>query len=312
VKKLLILLAVAAMAGTALAGGISGRVVNARTGDPIEGAVVVAQGRNDAGRAATNARGAYEIDDLDAGDYAVTARARGYQTARYPRPVTVARGITTDINFRLVPSGGGRERGFITGRVVDAKTGDPIEGAVVMAMADPGQGEDGVAAMSSDGEDGRRGMFRAVTNARGQYRMGVRPGVYKVLARARGYKPARFPQKVGVRPGRTVEGISFRLQPVGRQQNKGAILGKVYDARTREPIAGAVVIARSANGREVFRARTNRRGMYKIKADPGAYRVVAMARGYSRASYPRPVPVRVGHPPEGIDFGLRRIRTDLD
>jgi protocatechuate 3,4-dioxygenase beta subunit len=311
VKKLLTLLAVAAIAGTALAGGISGRVVNARTGDPVEGAVVVAQGRNDAGRATTNARGVYEIDDLEPGDYAVTARARGFETARYPRPVTVARGITTDINFRLVPSGGGRERGFITGRVVDARTGDPIEGAVVMAMADPGQGEDGVAAMSSDGEDGRRGMFRAVTNARGQYRIPVRPGVYKILAKARGYKPARFPREVGVRPGQTVEGVSFRLEPVG-QHKKGAILGKVYDARTREPIAGAVVIARSANGREVFRARTNRRGLYKIVADPGAYRVVAMARGYSRASYPRPVPVRVGHPTEGIDFGLRRIRTDLD
>lgn len=311
-KRLPTLLALVAMAGVTLAGGISGRVVNARTGDPIEDALVVAQGRNDAGRAATNARGVYEIEDLEAGDYAVTAMARGYETARYPRPVTVERGITTDINFRLIRKGGGQEKGFITGRVVDAKTGDPIEGALVMAMAGPRPGEDGVAAVSSQEEDNRRGVFRAVTNARGQYRIPVRPGVYKVLAKARGYKPARFPREVGVRAGQTVEGIRFRLEPVGRQQKKGAILGKVYDARTREPIAGGVVVARSANGREVFRARTNRRGMYRIVADPGAYRVVAMARGYSRQSYPGPVPVRVGHPTQGIDFGLRRIRADLD
>ncbi len=310
-KRLPTLLALVAMAGVTLAGGISGRVVNARTGDPVEDAVVVAQGRNGGGRAVTNARGLYEIDDLEAGDYAVTAMARGYETARYPRPVTVARGITPDINFRLVPKGGGQDKGFITGRVVDAKTGNPIEGALVMAMAGRRPGEDGIAAMSSQEEDGRRGVFRAVTNARGQYRIPVRPGVYKVLAKARGYMPARFPREVGVRAGQTVEGISFRLEPVG-QQKKGAILGKVYDARTREPIPGAVVVAHSANGREVFRARTNRRGLYKIKADPGAYRVVAMARGYGQESYPRPVPVRAGHPTAGIDFGLRRIRTDLD
>lgn len=310
-NRLQTMLAIVAMAGTTLAGGISGRVVNARRGDPIEGAVVVAQGRSGGGRAVTNARGVYEIEDLEAGDYAVTAMARGYETSRYPRPVKVARGVTPDINFRLVPNRGGRDKGFITGRVVDARTGKPIEGALVLAMAGPRPGEDGVAAMSSDGEDRGRAIFRAVTNARGQYRMAVRPGVYRVWAKARGYKPASFPQKVGVRAGQTVEGISFRLQPVG-QQNKGAILGRVYDAQTSEPIAGAVVVAYSANGQQVFRARTNRRGMYKIKADPGAYRVVAMARGYGQESYPRPVPVRAGHPTGDIDFGLRRIRTELD
>jgi hypothetical protein len=238
--------------------------------------------------------------------------ARGYETARYPRPVTVARGMVEDIDFRLVPEGGGqgRKRGFIVGRVVNARTGDPIEGAMVFAKGRR-RGED--AAVSGEDKDGGRGrgMYRAVTNARGMYRMAVKPGVYKVFAKARGYEGARFPRQVGVRAGQVVEGISFRLRPCQRPR-KGAILGKVYNARTREPIAGAVVVAYSPRGKEVFRTRTNRRGMYKLVADPGAYRVVAMARGYGRQSFPRPVPVRAGEATRGIDFGLRRIRADLD
>lgn len=305
-KKLLTLLAVVTMASVTIAGGISGQVTEARTGDPIEGAVVVAQGRSGGGRAVTNGRGVYEIEDLEAGDYAVTAMARGYETARYPRPVTVRRGMVEGIDFRLVRSGGGRRgKGFITGVVVDARTREPIEGAIVFAKRERGRGD------AEDKAGGRgRGMFKAVTNARGMYRMAVRPGVYAVMAKARGYEAARFPRRVGVRPRQVVEGISFRLRPA-QQPRKGAIVGKVYDARTREPIAGAMVVATGERGRDA--TRTNRRGMYKLVVPAGQYRVVAAARGYGRQSYPRAVPVRAGEVTRGIDFGLRgrRERAEL-
>jgi hypothetical protein len=92
-KRLLALVAVVTMTGAALAdGGISGTVLNAVTHDPIEGAMVIAVGDSgEMGRARTNARGAYRIVDLVPGLYRVAAQARGYEPARFPRPVWRAR-----------------------------------------------------------------------------------------------------------------------------------------------------------------------------------------------------------------------------
>jgi len=313
VKKLLTLLAVVTMASVTIAGGISGQVTEARTGDPIESAVIVAQSRSGGGRAVTNARGVYEIEDLEAGGYAVTATARGYETARYPRPVTVTRGMVEGIDFRLVPGRGGRRgKGLITGVVVDARTREPIEGAIVFAKGERGRGDRNAAISAEDKDGGRgRGMFKAVTNARGMYRMVVPAGNYHVMAKARGYKAARFPRLVTVERRGAVR-VNFRLVPGrGGQRRKGAIVGKVYDARTRKPIAGAMVVAMGERGRDA--TRTDRRGMYKLVVPAGQYRVVAAARGYGRQAYPRAVPVRAGEVTRGIDFGLRgsRGRADL-
>jgi len=283
-KRLLVVLTL--LAAVALAGGISGQVVDAATGEPIAEALVVAKSPNgDAGRARTNGRGVYRIGDLRPGVYEVAATARGYLGERYPQPVPVrAEQITEDINFRLA-----KKRpvlGAISGRVANRRTGEPIRGAVVTA---------------TDG----RAKLRTKTDNRGRYLLrGLKPGEYKVIADARGYLKEVYPRPVPVLAGRVTKDIDFALAPRPRP---GAIVGRVVDARTREPITGAVVFARGENSDG--RATTDRRGIYTIKLNPGTYQVVARARGYAPEAYPRPVPVRPGQVTKDINLALRPDRT---
>jgi uncharacterized surface anchored protein len=286
-KKLLTFLALAA-ATVVYAGGISGQVVDAATGEPIAGAVVVAKSETDAGRAQTNQRGLYVIEGLEPGSYKVGAKARGCGAARYPGTVPVrGREVTEGIDFSLR-----RETpdfGAISGRITDRRTGEPVAGAVVVA-ADRGF---------------RRGTR---TNERGNYLIrGLKPGNYKVVARAHGYVREAYPRSVPVTGGNVTKDIDFALAPRPRP---GAITGQVIDARTREPIADAIVIARG-EGRE-GRAVTDRRGRYTLRLRAGEYRVAARARGYRPEVFPRPVPVLPGQVTKDIDFSLRRSRTLAD
>jgi large repetitive protein len=190
-KRLLTMLAL--VAAVVYAGGISGQVVDATTGEPIAGAQVIAKSVNgDAGRAQTNERGVYRIADLEPGSYKVGAKARGYEEARYPRDVPV-RGdqVTEDINFRL--AGERQQLGAIAGRITDRRTGEPISGAVIVASRG-------------------RAQMKARSDGRGNYLLrGLRPGDYTVTAGARGYARETYPRPVPVTGGNVTNGIDFAL-----------------------------------------------------------------------------------------------------
>jgi len=285
-KKLLCTLAL--LAAVVLAGGITGRVVDAETGDPIGGALVTAKSASgDGGRAQTNERGVYRITDLDPGRYNVAAKARGYTASRYPQPVPVrADGMTDGVDFGLAKRRS--DRGSISGRVVNRRTNEPIQGATLVAV------DGGV-------------RYKAKTDGRGRYLLrGLKPGRYKVIAGARSYVKEVYPEPVPVAAGRVTKDIDFALVP---RKRLGAITGLVVDARTREPIAGAVVVARGEQGNA--RAQTDRRGHYVLKLRPGEYQVAARARGYLPETYPRPVPVRPGRLTKDINFALRHSRAAL-
>ncbi|MEO0079931.1 MAG: carboxypeptidase-like regulatory domain-containing protein [candidate division WOR-3 bacterium] len=291
-KKLLTLMSVMVLAGAVLAqtGGISGKVVDAQTGNPIAGAVVVAcHDSTPAGRALTNGDGWYLIENLEPGGYRVIARAQNYQASVYPERVIVRSGqVTQDINFRLNPIPR-PQFGAIAGRVVDARTQKPVRGALVVAT----------------GEGWR---YQARTDGHGNYLIRrVRPGTYQVGAKARGYLGQRYPEPVVVRPGEVTQNINFALEPAPA---RGAITGQVVDGRTNLPIAGALVVARGEHG--AGQARTNGHGFYRILLYPGEYQVTAQARGYETEVFPRPVPVRSNEVTEHIDFSLHRLKTDSD
>jgi protocatechuate 3,4-dioxygenase beta subunit len=173
------------------AGAITGRVLDRVTGEPVPGAVVVARGRAGAGRGIADRHGVYVIRGLPAGDYTLKSRAHHYLKSDYPGTVTVRAGaVTEDINFGLVPK---PRKGVITGRVVSARTGEPVAHAMVAVHGDHDAG-------------------RCLTNARGYYRIKVRPGVYGVTCRARGYQAERFPRPVPIRPGAVTENVDFELR----------------------------------------------------------------------------------------------------
>ncbi|MEO0009285.1 MAG: carboxypeptidase-like regulatory domain-containing protein, partial [candidate division WOR-3 bacterium] len=80
-KKVLGLLISISCAGLLIAGtgGISGRVTDLITGNPVVNAVViVCSDSTPAGRAQTNEQGNYQITGLEPGRYRVIAHARNY------------------------------------------------------------------------------------------------------------------------------------------------------------------------------------------------------------------------------------------
>ncbi len=272
-------------------GAISGRVVDSVTGNPIAGANVLAMMRhNCGGRAVTNQNGEYTIPNLRPGFYRVTASASNYLRKVYPDPVLVEAGQTTEnINFALAPYQAPPGSGSISGRVVDSVTGNPIVSANVSACG-PSCGH-------------------AFTGENGEYLIeSLLPGEYRVTARARGYLPRAYPERVVVYANQTTPNINFALPPYQTPPpppGTGSISGRVVDKTTGEPIAGAIVSARRRARRGMGRAITGQDGTYRIENLPaGEYQVSAMARGYEPQVYFELVIVRENQNTPDINFFL--------
>lgn len=98
-------------------GAIAGRVIDARTQDPIADINVVVVGTLFG--AATGSDGAFQIEDVPADTYTVQVDAMGYRTVR--RSVEVAAGETARITLRLTP----------TAEQADAAIVDPTSNALM-------------------------------------------------------------------------------------------------------------------------------------------------------------------------------------
>ncbi|MBM3314741.1 hypothetical protein FJY71_02710, partial [candidate division WOR-3 bacterium] len=259
-------------------GGISGWVFDARTREPILGATVCCG----AGNARTNEHGYYIIDGLAPRRYQVRAMAQGYVTAVYPESVEVVSGrVTENVNFHLEPTG--QQYGGIAGRVTDSETGELIRGAVVRA---------------TNGQ-----LSRSVTQCSTGYRFcELPPGRYWVSATCRGFHDGHYPDSVEVVAGQVTDGINFRLEPTGAQY--GGISGFVTNARTNEPVMGALVVA---EGPSRGRASTCQRGGYAIRELlPGRYVVEAAARGFQPARLAE-IEVVAGQVTTGVNFALEPL-----
>jgi len=157
---------------------ISGQVVNAATGEPLKKAVV-SLNRQD-GQQYTprqkdvNAAGRFVFDNLEAGQYTLSASRSGFLTQSYgsKRPggrmstklTLLPKQEMKDLLISLTP------HGVVLGRVVD-EDGDPRAGVLVTTMKSEWQGSK--RQMASYGF--------ASTNDLGEYRMfGIPPGSYVI------------------------------------------------------------------------------------------------------------------------------------
>lgn len=219
---------------------ISGKVTDAVTQAPLSGVEVCAyaQGGGEVHRCAnTEPSGEYKIYGLPTGSYIVEFSdvTLGYVTQFYDdqtspinaQHVPVVVGTTTsEINAKLVQ--GGR----IAGRVIDATTLAPIEGALACAF-------EGEAGPGGEGEAGPGGC--APTNSNGEYVISGLPSGnrYKVEFDAFGpsseYQPQFYndkssrseAQSVPVAAPSTSSGINAALQPVPPTPPVNKIVPKV-------------------------------------------------------------------------------------
>ena len=275
--------------GTSL---IAGRVVAAESGRPLRRVQVRVVGeRQRGGRlASTDEDGRYEIPDLPAGSYRVTASKGGYVTLQFGQrhpledgtPVDVRdRHALEDVDFSL-PRGG-----VITGAIVD-EFGEPVAEALVQAYSYRFLG-------------GQRRLVpadRGQTNDIGEYRLfGLPPGDYYVSAalqtfrRSRdmttddtGYAPTFYPgtpnaseaNRVTVGVGQELAGVSFSLMPVTLSRLSGRVITSLG-----EPLGGAFVGLTQDGGVPVAGvgapgARTRGDGSFTISdVTPGRYRIMA-------------------------------------
>lgn len=217
--------------GTAV---LKGQVLAAGTGAPVRRAQVRAtsmEGRG-GGVTSTDAEGRYEIRELAAGRYNITAMKGGFVTGQYGQrrptdpgtPIDLSDGQSADkVNFAL------SRGGVIAGRIVD-DGGEPMTGTMVAAMRFqfmagqrrlvPGGGGEG----STDRTDDQ-GNFRL---------FGLPPGDYYISANNRssmmmmpnmnstetdGYAPTYYPgtpniaeaTRITVKAGQEMSGANFAM-----------------------------------------------------------------------------------------------------
>jgi large repetitive protein len=188
---------------------ISGIVTEADSSDPIEGASVQA----DAGtsttafqmkRATTDSRGYYSIDDVDPGNYQVTARKDGYQLKTQPLSVG---STSAELNIGLARGSGLAIRG------VDGLTGLPLRGLTTVAYA-----ASGTVAFS--------GFVSLDTEGKGEI-ASLTPGRYSVYVFSEGYATRSFPAVVVPSPT-----LGIALTPGGRVEvrSDSSVTGRLVDS----------------------------------------------------------------------------------
>ena len=225
---------------------IRGRVVAVETGRPLGLATITARASElpESRSISTNAEGRYELRDLPAGRYALSASRNGYLSMAYgqtrPReqgkPIQLAaRQTIEDVDFAMPRAGA------ISGRVTDDQ-GDPLPW--VRVTAQQSRFEQAQAAVADE-----QGRYRISNLGPGSYVVwtqvldswpGDRPG------RALAFPQSFFPnttnpsaaERIEIRPGSEVSNVNLSLAPAAT----ATVSGTVVDS-TGQPGVSAIQVS---------------------------------------------------------------------
>jgi hypothetical protein len=245
---------------------VRGFVLSAETGAPLRRALVnvrSSDGRG-GGMATTDAQGQFEIKELPAGRYNISALKAGFVTTSYGQrrpeqpgtPLELRDGQLADKIIVSLPRGG-----VISGKVLD-EFGDPIAGAQVNALRFRFMNNGRRLAPSGNGQTDDLGNYRIYGLAPGEYYvsaglrmqgmlgMNMGPPGTGGFSNVEGYAPTYFPgtpnageaQRIVVRTGRDATDISFALTPTRLVTVSGRAISS-----SGEPYVQAFIMAMPAD-----------------------------------------------------------------
>lgn len=226
---------------------VSGRVLDAETGQPISGLNLRSRliNGNDNARADTGLDGTYTMWGIPDGMHEIIVNGRGYIEERIDLEID-GRSVIGDFDISLTMGGA------VSGTVIDADTGFPLANLEVHAEV-PG--------------DGRHVAWER-TDAEGRFILqGLAPGEIHVLLEGQGYHPQRITATLSGQE--TVTGVDLELG------QGGTITGRVTDAATGNPISGITVRGKWVDEDFNSEAKTD---------DQGVYRLVGLGEGRHRLS----------------------------
>ncbi|MBV9495001.1 MAG: carboxypeptidase regulatory-like domain-containing protein, partial [Acidobacteria bacterium] len=211
-------------------GTISGSITDAANGTPIAGATVTLTENGTPRTTTTDASGHYSFSNVKTGSpVQVSASAADYQS-QSSAPVTLPTDGSATINLALQPL-----PGTISGTVTGSGNA-PLAGVQVQLVDDQGHV-----------------IATTTTDASGHYSFSnIVPGNYTLRFTRDGYVPATE-SAIVPRNGTVV--VNAQLAPVA-----GSVSGRVLDATTNQPLAGATVTL--VSGSTTRTTTTNSAGQY--------------------------------------------------
>jgi hypothetical protein len=262
------LLAFLLCANAAADTGISGRVVNAQTHEPVRRAVVKVYTASEQWNEFTDGEGRFKFPSLVRGEYTLVAHRDGFTDRAY-KVESSDFDDSKELPIEL------HKQGLITGRVVDG-SGQPLQRAKIEALNTRTSGAQ-VQAVGS-----------AETNDLGEYRLsGLDPGIYRLRATCREGRENEFdstpltiatalfgspdkPTELAVDSGSVTSGINFVLIAVRPVVIHGALHTEA--GVLSEPVT-LWIAGQSGEGGHNGRGRD---GVFEIRdIGPGTYTVSA-------------------------------------
>ena len=225
---------------------VSGIVVDEITGQPLSGVKVSLAGCPGAvGLTRTN--GSFAILNVPPDVYTLRYVKDGYEIRE--DSVTVNNDLNVNATltpFSLPPPPSGAT---ITGKVTDVKTGAPIVGATVVLEG-----------------------LTSTTGSDGAYSFSIKVGSYTMSVSMIGYETKTVPVNAAEEKTYTID---ISLAPIPPPPAGSTIItGKVTDAKTGLPVAGATV---KING---YQATTGSNGVYSLNVSEGTYTLMVSMTGY--------------------------------
>lgn len=241
-------------------GIIKGTVTDAANGQPMEGVTITVTGSFN-GSTITGIDGSFIFTNVTPGSVTITASKTGYYSVTGIGMV-VAGGILF-FNPQLSTSPPQVTTGNLTGKVFDGSTNKPIQGATISIA----------------------GGASTTTDTQGSFLIkDITPGTYQVAISASGYISQTY--QVMMLAGVTTDMQTVYLSPAPPSTT---ITGKVTDAQTGKPIAGAEVMVVGTSpltGSGQVSTKTDSTGAYTITGITQLeFTLKASATGYDSFAY---------------------------